>query len=61
MATQNRFQSWALWISIAALIGFTVKTYFGYEIPQYDTLVNMVLAILCGFGIINNPENKSGL
>jgi uncharacterized membrane protein len=58
---QNRFKSWALWLSIAALIGFVTKTYFGYEIPQYDTLVNMVLVVLSGLGIINNPENPDGL
>ena len=59
--TQNRFKSWALWLSVAALIGFVTKTYFGYEIPQFDTLVNLVLIVLAGFGIINNPENKGNL
>lgn len=58
---QNRFKSWALWVSVAALIGFVSKTYFGYEIPQFDTLVNMILIVLAGFGIINNPENKSNI
>jgi uncharacterized membrane protein len=55
---QNRFKSWALWLSVAALISFVVKTYFGFEIPQFDTLVNMVLVVLAGFGIINNPTDK---
>jgi uncharacterized membrane protein len=54
---QNRFRSWALWLSVAALIGFVTKTYFGYEIPQFDTLVNMILVVLAGFGIINNPTD----
>jgi len=58
---QNRFKSWALWLSVAALIGFVAKTYFRYEIPQFDTLVNLVLIVLAGFGIINNPENKNSL
>lgn len=58
---QSRWQSWALWISIASLIGFTTKTYFGFEIPQFDLLVNMILVVVSGFGIINNPENKTGL
>lgn len=56
--TQNRFKSWALWLSVAALIGFIVKTYFNYEIPQFDTLVNLVLVVLAGFGIINNPTDS---
>lgn len=58
---QNRFRSWGLWLSVAALIGFVSKTYFGYDIPQFDTLVNMILVILVGFGIINNPTDKTRL
>ena len=57
--TQSRFKSWALWLSVAALIAFVSKTYFGYEIPQFDTLVNLVLVVLTGFGILNNPTDKA--
>ncbi len=55
---QSRFRSWALWLSVASLIGFVTKTYLGYEIPQFDQLVNLVLIVLAGFGIINNPTDK---
>ena len=55
---QNRFKSWALWLSVAALIAFVSKTYFGYEIPQFDQLVNLILIVLSGFGIVNNPTDK---
>jgi hypothetical protein len=55
---QNRFKSWALWLSVAALIAFVSKTYFNYEIPQFDTLVNLLLVVLTGFGILNNPKDK---
>lgn len=58
---QNRFKSWALWVSVAALIAFVSKTYFGYEIPQFDTFVNLILVVLAGFGIINNPTNSQHL
>jgi uncharacterized membrane protein len=58
---QNRFKSWGLWLSVAALIGFITKTYCGYEIPQFDTLVNMILVVLAGFGIINNPTDKNSI
>jgi uncharacterized membrane protein len=57
---QNRFKSWALWLSIAALISFVAKTYFGYEIPQFNELVDLILIVLTGLGILNNPENKTG-
>ena len=52
---QNRFRSWALWLSVAALVAFVTKTYAGYEIPQFDTLVNLVLVVLTGFGLLNDP------
>lgn len=55
---QSRYKSWVLWLSVAALIGFISKTYFGYEIPEFDQLVDLVLIVLAGFGIINNPENS---
>lgn len=58
---QNRLKSWALWLSVAALITFVTKTYFGYEIPQIDTLVNLILTVLAGFGIINNPTDKDNI
>ena len=61
MVKQSRWKSPVLWVSIASLIGFTVKTYFGYEIPQFDVLVNMILIVASGLGIINNPENKAAL
>ena len=55
---QNRFRSWALWLAVAALIAFVSKTYIGYEIPEFDQLVNLILVVLTGFGILNNPVDK---
>lgn len=55
---QNRFKSWALWVSVAALIAFVTKQWFGFEIPQFDTFVDLVLTVLVGFGVINNPTDK---
>jgi uncharacterized membrane protein len=56
---QNRFRSPALWVSVAALIAFVLKTYLGYEIAEYDKLVDLVLTVLIGFGVLNNPTNKT--
>ena len=56
---QNRFRSWSLWLSVAALVAFVTKTYFDYEIPQFDTLVNLILVVLTGFGILNNPSDST--
>lgn len=59
---QNRFKSWALWTSIAALIVFCVKEFAGLDISgTVDGLLNVLLPVLVGFGIINNPTEKNGL
>ena len=56
---QNRFKSWALWLSVAALIVFCVKEFAGIDISAtVDGLMNVLLPVLVGFGIINNPTDR---
>ena len=55
----KRFKSWALWVAIAALITFIVKTFSGVDItPTIDGLLNVLLPVLVGFGIVNNPTDS---
>ena len=57
---QNRFKSWALWLSIAALIVFCVKEFTGIDIGNsVNGFLNVLLPVLVGFGIINNPTDSS--
>ena len=57
---QNRLKSWALWMSIAALVVFCVKEFVGIDISTtVDGLLDVLLPVLVGFGIINNPTDKS--
>lgn len=59
---QNRLKSWALWMSVAALVVFCVKEFCGIDISgTVDGLMNVLLPVLVGFGIINNPTDKSHL
>jgi uncharacterized membrane protein len=59
MSKQNRFKSWALWVSIAALIVFCVKEFAGIDISEtMNGLLNVLLPVLVGFGVINNPTDK---
>lgn len=59
---QNRFKSWALWTSIAALVVFCVKEFGGIDVGEtVDGLMNVLLPVLVGFGIVNNPTEKSKL
>lgn len=56
---QNRFKSWALWLAIAALIVFLVKTFWKVDIGEtVDGFMNVLLPVLVGFGIVNNPTDK---
>ena len=56
---QNRFQSWALWTSIAALVVFCVKEFGGIDISStVEGLLNVLLPVLVAFGIVNNPTDK---
>ena len=55
----NRFKSWAVWISIAALVVFCVKEFCGVDISNtVDGLLNVLLPVLVAFGIVNNPDNR---
>lgn len=56
---QSRLKSWALWVSIAALVVFCAKEFFNLDIENtVDGLMNVLLPVLVGFGIINNPTDK---
>lgn len=56
---QNRFKSWALWTSIAALVVFCVKEFAGIDISEeVNGFLNVALPVLVAFGIVNNPTDK---
>lgn len=56
-----RFKSWALWISIAALVVFCVKEFCGVDISDtVDGFMNVLLPVLVAFGIVNNPTDRKG-
>ena len=61
---QNRFRSWALWLSVIGAI-WTILNAFGlpekWGIPEttFKTVVDAIGVILIGFGICNNPTDKA--
>lgn len=56
---ENRFKSWALWTSIAALVVFCVKEFAGIDISEeVNGFLNVALPVLVAFGIVNNPTDK---
>jgi len=56
---QSRLRSWPLWTAIFALIIYTSKTYFGFEIPGTDRLIELILPVVIGLGIIANPSDST--
>lgn len=55
----GRFKSWAVWVSIAALVVFCVKEFVGVDIGEtVDGLLNVLLPVLVAFGIVNNPSDR---
>ena len=59
---QNRFKSWALWTSLAALIAFCVKEFTGLDITEtLNRFLDLALPVLVAFGIINNPTDAKKL
>ncbi len=58
----SRFRSWALWLSLAALVTFCVKAFGGVDIGgTVDGLLDVLLPVLTAFGIINNPTDRHSL
>ena len=55
-----RFKSWALWLSISALVVFCVKEFAGVDVSEtVDGFMDVLLPVLVAFGIVNNPTDRS--
>ncbi len=58
----SRFKSWALWLSIGALVVFCVKEFAGVDISEtVNGLLDVLLPLLVAFGIVNNPTDKKNI
>lgn len=58
----KRFRSWALWLSLSALIVFCVKEFCGIDISEKaNAFMNVLLPVLVAFGIVNNPTDRKGI
>ena len=56
----ERFKSWAVWLSLAALVVFCVKEFGGVDISDtVNGLLDVLLPLLVTFGIVNNPTDRS--
>ena len=59
MKWTERLKSWALWLSVAALVAFLVKSFWHVDITDWlNDLLNVLLPVLVAFGIVNNPMDR---
>ena len=61
---QNRFKSWALWVSVAGAVwtilsAFGLTEKIGITESTFKTVLDAVGGILIAFGICNNPTDRS--
>ena len=55
---RSRLKSWALWLAVGSLAVMVVKEFSGMDISgNVENIMNAVLPVLVGFGIINNPTD----
>ena len=59
MKISERLKSPVLWLAVAALIAFITKNWLGFEIPKFDEFVELLLAVMVAFGVVNNPTDKN--
>lgn len=62
---QNRFRSWALWVSVAGAVwvilsAFGVPEQIGLTSEMWTSVLDAIGSILIAFGIVNNPTNRTG-
>ena len=56
---QAWYKSWALWMSVAALIVYVCKTVCKIDIEDWvNGLMDVLLPVMIGFGLISNPNEK---
>ena len=55
----SRFKSWAVWVSMGALIIFCTKEFAGVDISStVNGLLDILLPLFVAFGIVNNPTDR---
>lgn len=63
---QNRFKSWALWLSVIGALwviasAFGLPEKVGLTETTFNNIVNAIGTVLIAFGILNNPTSKDTL
>lgn len=60
--SQYWYQSWAVWLAMAALIAYCVKYFFNIDIgATLNGLMDVLLPALMALGIVNNPTSHASI
>ncbi len=58
----EKLKSWPLWLALASLVAFCVKEFAGVDINStVDGLLNVLLPVFVGFGVVNNPNSRNSM
>ena len=65
-STQNRWRSWALWVSVLGLAGLICQSTglfekIGLSSDEWDAIITSLGCVLTAFGIVNNPTDSEKL
>ena len=59
---QKWYESWAVWLALAALITYCVRLFFSLDVgPVVNGFMDVLLPVLMAFGIVNNPTSANTL
>lgn len=64
VSIKERLKSWAVWLSVLGAVGVILNATgvfekLGLDSTSWDVIINAVGSILIGFGILNNPTDKT--
>jgi hypothetical protein len=55
----EKLKSWPMWLALAALAVFLVKTFVHVDIGDTaNDFLNYLLPVLVAFGVVNNPNSR---
>ncbi len=55
---QPKWKSPVAWAAGASVVFMVVKSWFGFEIPNFDAIITGVIGALVLFGVLNSPDKK---
>lgn len=53
---KERFSNYGLWVSLFSLIGLILVDTLNVDLGHYQQYVEIILTILMGLGIVNDPR-----